>query len=183
LIADGVDGLGAILDVEGAPVAVRQDMEGVLWSKLLLNLNNALNALSGLPLARELADRRWRRLLAEQMDEGLAVLKAARIRPTPLEGVSPRLIALAMRLPDLPFQLAARRILALDPEARSSMSEDLERRRPTEIDHLQGEILALAGKVGLRAPVVERVAHLVKDAEAAGEGSPRLQPDEIANGR
>ena len=69
-------GLRYALNVPGASVAEHADMAGVLWGKLILNLNNALNALSGVPLAAELADRRWRVLLAAQIDEALAVLKA-----------------------------------------------------------------------------------------------------------
>ena len=118
----------------------------VQWGKLLLNLNNALNALSGLPLATQLADRRWRLLLAAQIEEALAVLKAAGIAPARIEGVPPRLIPSILRLPDWLFRLVARRMLAIDPAARSSMWEDLAARRPTEIDYLQGAILALADK-------------------------------------
>ena len=45
------------------------------WGKLLVNLNNALNALADVPLRRQLAQRAWRRLFADQMAEGLAVLQ------------------------------------------------------------------------------------------------------------
>ena len=51
LIGAGVPGLRAALNVQGAAVAEHADMAGVLWGKLMLNLNNALNALSGVPLA------------------------------------------------------------------------------------------------------------------------------------
>ena len=94
LIAAGVAGLREALDVPGAAVAEHADMTGVLWGKLLLNLNNALNALADLPLAKELADRRWRLLLAAQIEEALAVLKAADMRPARIEGVPPRAIPL-----------------------------------------------------------------------------------------
>ena len=59
------------------PVAEHADMPAVQWGKLLLNLNNALNALSGLPLATQLADRRWRLLLAAA-DRGGARRASAR---------------------------------------------------------------------------------------------------------
>ncbi len=52
-IGTGIDGLHKLLDVPGLPVIESSNVEGVLWGKLLLNLNNALNALSGLPLAEE----------------------------------------------------------------------------------------------------------------------------------
>ena len=175
----GVRGLRELLDVPGAPVAEHPDMAAVLWAKLLLNLNNALNALSGLPLASQLADRRWRLLLAAQISEALAVLRAANVRLAAVETVPPRAIPFILRLPDTIFRAVAGRMLAIDPAARSSMWEDLERRRVTEIDYLQGAILELAVKAGVPVPVTERIARLVKEAEAAGRGSPRLQPEQI----
>jgi 2-dehydropantoate 2-reductase len=179
LVSAGIDGLREALDVPGLPVAEHADMRNVLWGKLLLNLNNALNALSGLPLATQLADRRWRLLLASQMKEALAVLKAAGIRPARIEGVPPHAIPAILRLPDPLFRVIARRMLAIDPRARSSMWEDLEQRRPTEIGHLQGAILALAARTGVPAPVTERVAHLIEAAERARAGPPSLQPHEV----
>jgi 2-dehydropantoate 2-reductase len=181
-IGAGVAGLREALAVKGVGVAESTDMAGVLWGKLLLNLNNALNALAGIPLATELGDKRWRRLLARQIGEGLKVLKAADIRPARIEGVPPGAIPRILRLPDWLFRRVAASMLAIDPEARSSMWEDLERRRPTEIGHLQGAILALAAKTGVRVRLTERIVQLVKEAEAAQAGSPRLAPDAIQNG-
>jgi 2-dehydropantoate 2-reductase len=178
-IGAGVPGLRQALNVKGAAVAEHRDMAGVLWGKLILNLNNALNALSGQPLIEQLSDRRWRRLLAAQMDEGLAVMKAAAIKPARVEGVPPGTIPRILRLPDWLFRTVARSMMAIDPQARSSMWEDLERRRPTEIDYLQGAILKLGQKSGMRAPLTERIIALVKQAEAAGAGSPSLAPEQI----
>jgi 2-dehydropantoate 2-reductase len=178
-IGAGAAGLREALDVAGVAVAESRDMTGVLWGKLLLNLNNALNALAGIPLAAELADKRWRRLLARQIDEGLAVLRAAGMRPARIEGVPPSAIPRILRLPDWLFKRVARRMLAIDPEARSSMWEDLGARRPTEIDHLQGAILALAGNVRMQVPLTQRIVDLVKAAEAARAGSPGLTPEQV----
>ena len=180
LIAEGVPGLKALLDVPGSAVAEHADMGAVQWGKLLLNLNNALNALSGLPLATQLADRRWRVLLAAQIEEALAVVRASGIRPARIESVPPRMIPFILRLPDALFRVAARRMLAIDPQARSSMWEDLERRRPTEIEYLQGAIVALASMASLPSPTSARIARLVRQAENAGAGSPRLLPEQIA---
>ena len=142
-------------------------MAGVLWGKLMLNLNNALNALSGVPLATQLADRRWRLILARQIAEALGVLKAAGIKPARIEGVPPGMIPRILRLPDWLFRRVARRMLAIDPEARSSMWEDLHRHRPTEIGYLQGAILALAQKHA-RFRAADRTYHWTG---AAGRGS------------
>jgi 2-dehydropantoate 2-reductase len=180
-IGAGAAGLREALAVKGVWVAESRDMAGVLWGKLLLNLNNALNALAGIPLAAELGDKRWRRLLARQVEEGLKVLKAAGIRPARIEGVPPGAVPRILRLPGWLFRRVAASMLAIDPEARSSMWEDLERRRPTEIDHLQGAILGLAAKTGVRVPLTERIVRLVKEAEAARAGSPGLTPGQVSD--
>ena len=69
--------------------------------------------------------------------------------------------------------------MKIDPEARSSMWEDLSRGRRTEIDYLQGVIVEIADRHGLPVPISRRVVALVRDAEADGKGSPRLTPDQI----
>lgn len=182
-IQTSVDGLRKLLDVKGARVAEHPDIEAVMWGKLLVNLNNALNALSDLPLHQQLRERRWRLLMSRQMREGLAVLRAAGVRPAPVEGVPPRLMAFALRLPDALFRLAARGMLAVDKNARSSMWDDLRRGRQTEIDHLQGEIVRLAAGYGIPAPLNRRVLELIKKAEEAQNGSPALSPEAISAAR
>lgn len=175
--------LPALLDVPHARVAVHGDMPAIQWGKLLLNLNNALNALSGIPLAAQLSDAAWRRLLAEQMQEALGCFKASGIRAIGADGIPLWLAPKILRLPDPLFQLVARRMLAVDPEARSSMWEDLEKRRSTEIDHLQGAVLDLARRTGCSLPVTERIVAAVKAAEQAGAGSPGLRPGDIRTAR
>jgi 2-dehydropantoate 2-reductase len=182
-IQTGVEGLRKLLNIRGARVAEHEDIEAVLWGKLLVNLNNALNALSDLPLHRQLGDRRWRRLISRQMREGLRVLRAAGIKPAPIEGVPPRLMAFALRLPDALFRLVARGMLSVDKNARSSMWEDLRLGRPTEIDHLQGQIVRLANGHGIPAPLNRRVLELVKQAEMAQKGSPALPPEAVDTAR
>ncbi|HHZ07736.1 MAG TPA: 2-dehydropantoate 2-reductase [Rhizobiales bacterium] len=182
LIEAGRPGLRALLDVEGCPVRETPDIEAVLWGKLLLNLNNALNALSGQPLARQLADRRWRRVLAAQIAEALSVMRRAGIRPAKIGAIRPGLLPYLLRLPDALFVRLARRMLAIDPTARSSMWEDLQRGRRTEIAEFQGAIERLAAANGIDAPLSRRIAALVREAEAAGRGSPGLTPDAV-NGR
>jgi 2-dehydropantoate 2-reductase len=179
LIGREEPGLADALAVPGVPVVTRADMPAVLWGKLLLNLNNAINALSGLPLAAQLGDRGWRRVLAAQVAEALAVLAAGNIRPARLDKVPPNLIPTILRLPDPVFRVVARRMLAIDPEARSSMWDDLQRRRTTEVDYLQGAIIALGEKTGTPTPVSRHITKLIKAAEAEARGSPGLGPDEV----
>ena len=180
MIEDGTAGLAGLLDVEGLGAETHADMKAVQWGKLLINLNNALVALSGLPLASELADRRWRLILAGQIDEALAAMKASHIAPARIGGLRPGLLPKLLRLPDWLFRRVARRMLAIDPQARSSMWDDLQRGRPTEIGDLQGTVLSLAEKAGTPAPLLKRVTALVRQAEREKRGSPGLTPEAVA---
>ncbi|MBZ9772731.1 2-dehydropantoate 2-reductase [Mesorhizobium sp. CO1-1-8] len=179
VVEDGVAGLVDLLGVQGFAIETHRDMKAVLWGKLLMNLNNALVALSDLPLATELADRRWRLILASQIDEALRAMKATGIEPARIAGLRPALLPKALGLPDWLFRLLAQRMLAIDPQARSSMWDDLQRGRPTEIDDLQGAILRLAEKAGTPVPTVQRITALVRAAEAERLGSPGLAPEQI----
>jgi 2-dehydropantoate 2-reductase len=179
LIESGLPDVTAALSVPQLPIAEEAHIEAVQWGKLLINLNNALNALSGLPLRDQLLSRPWRRLLATQIDEALAVLEIADIQPKSPLPLPIGLLPPLLRLPTPLFALVARRMLPMDPKARSSMWDDLERRRKTEIDALQGEVLALAERYEVPAPVLGEVAALIKRVEAAGAGSPRLSPGQV----
>jgi 2-dehydropantoate 2-reductase len=167
------------LSAPGLHMRPTANIAGVQWGKLIVNLNNALNALSNLPLRQQLAQRAWRRLFADQMAEGLAAIRAAGIVPvsaTPIPaGWTPHLL----RLPDTVFEMVLGRTMKIDPSARSSMWEDLQRGRHTEIDYLQGVITEIADRHGLQAPLSRRIVALIKAAEAAGKGSPGLTPEQV----
>jgi 2-dehydropantoate 2-reductase len=173
------DDIAHRLSVPGLNVRATGNIAGVQWGKLLVNLNNALNALADLPLRQQLAQRAWRVLFADQIAEGLAVLRAAGIKPVSSTLVPPRWTPALLRLPDALFAMLLGRAMKIDPEARSSMWEDLQRGRRTEIDYLQGVIIAIAERHRLQVPLSRRIVALVKRAEAAGQGSPRLTPDQI----
>ncbi|RUL76623.1 2-dehydropantoate 2-reductase [Dyella choica] len=149
----------------GLPLQQRNDMQAVLWAKLLINLNNPLNALSGLPLREELAQRAWRQCLALLQQEGLQVLESAGIRPAHLTSLPTRWLPRVLSLPDRLFHGIAARMLAIDPLARSSMWDDLQAGRRTEVDYINGEIVALAKSKGRRAPANARIVALIREAE------------------
>jgi len=167
------------LSVPDLKVRASTNIAGVQWGKLLVNLNNALNALADLPLRQQLARREWRVLFADQMAEGLAALKAEGIRPVSSTPVPASWAPHLLRLPDTLFAMLLGRTMQIDPEARSSMWEDLQRGRRTEIDHLQGVIAEIADRRGLQVPLSRRIVALIKRAEASGQGSPKLTPDQI----
>ncbi len=149
----------------GLPLELRKDMSRVLWSKLLLNLNNPINALSSVPLLEQLGNRHYRRCLAMAQSETLTLMALAGIEPISLTQVPMRFLPLIMCLPDWAFTRLARKMLAIDPVARSSMWEDLEAGRATEVDWINGEVVRLAASLGRDAPVNRRLTELVHQCE------------------
>jgi len=151
----------------GLPLTLHADLRAIQWGKLLLNLNNPVNALSGLPLRDELLDRGYRQCLAALIDESRGVLNNAGIEPAAVGAVKPAMLSKLLRLPTPLFRLIAARMLRIDPKARSSMADDLQLGRPTEIDALCGAVVELARERGVDAPLNRRLVELVKAAPGA----------------
>jgi 2-dehydropantoate 2-reductase len=170
LMVEAHEALAAFLPVfeaSGLPLMARSDMPAVLSAKLLLNLNNALNALSNLPLKEQLSQRDWRRCLALAQREALTVFDAAGMHPAKLTPLPPAWLPRVLEMPDSWFRRLASRLLAIDPVARSSMWEDLERGRSTEVEAINGEVVRLATAHGIAAPVNARLVELVHQVEQA----------------
>ncbi|WP_122073985.1 2-dehydropantoate 2-reductase [Pseudophaeobacter sp. EL27] len=179
MIAAGGGHWGRLLSVPGLPVVETSNITGVQWGKLLINLNNALNALSGIPLMTQLQSRHWRQLMADQMAEALRVMRAAGLRPvstTPLPvWMSPHIL----RLPNWAFTRIAAQMLTIDPTARSSMAQDLMQGRITEVDALQGEVQRLGLAHGVPTPICDVIILLIRQAEMKKAGLPKMQPGQI----
>ena len=182
VIEAGEGNLAEALSAPHLAVHESSDMLAVQWGKLLVNLNNALNALSGVPLYEQLSDRDWRALIADEIEEALPALKAEGIKPRSAFPIPIALVPHVMRLPTPVYKVVAGASLRIDPQARSSMWEDLEQGRKTEIGELQETVVALCDKHGLAAPVNKRVAALVRECEAKGGGSPKLMPADVRAG-
>lgn len=179
ILQQGHTDLTSILTVDGLVAKTVTDIEAVMWGKILLNLNNALNALSNIPLKAQLSERAWRKILATCQTEALSAMKVAGMVPHSELPVPLKLMPTILRLPNFLFEHVAAKMLAIDENARSSMWEDLTQGRKTEIADLQGEIVALAKKYNTSAPMNQKVWDAVIEAEEASAGSPSLKPADI----
>ncbi|NOE33529.1 2-dehydropantoate 2-reductase [Ruegeria sp. HKCCD7318] len=174
VIENGPGDLAERLSSPDLPVLASDQIEAVQWGKLLINLNNALNALSGLTIVDQLKSRDWRLLVADQMAEALLVLKAA---GHPVASTTPLPVWMTphiLRLPTPLFTRVAARMLTIDPSARTSMAYDLMAERQTEIDSLQGHIIRLGHETGVPTPICIQVSDLIKHAP-----DHPLTPDQI----
>ena len=160
-ITESSEQLASAFNAAGLPTELSDDMRAVQWGKLLLNLNNPVNALSDLPLQTQLQDRDLRCVLAELQSEALAVMARAGISPAKVAAVAPRVLPHLLRLPNWLFTRVAARMLRMDAQARSSMWDDLQQGRTTEIDDMCGAVVRLAQAHHGAAPLNQRMCELV----------------------
>ena len=169
-----------LLAYAALPVKVKKDIERYQWGKLLMNLNNPINALSGLPLKEQLAQRDYRVILAASIAESLRVLKKAKVKPARMGKVVPSLLPSLLPLPNWVFRVLASGMLKIDPEARSSMWDDIKKGSQTEINFLNGEILEVAKFHENATPVNAGIYELIKLAEKRDPpGSFTFSPKEL----
>ena len=153
--SDASTRLAALAAGSRLKLRIHDNLDAMQWGKLMLNLNNGLNVLSGLPLRRQFEDPGYRTVLAMAMEELLAALDVAGIGVIGATRTSPRLIPKVLRLPTWLFRLAARQQLRMDDTARSSSWDDLKAGREPETRFLNGAVCSLAEAHGRTAPVNE----------------------------
>lgn len=144
--------LAQTLAAAGIPTLISDNVAGALWAKLVLNcVYNPLSALSGLNYGDIVAcpGLDMPRVMQDIVDECLAVAKAS--------GVA---------LPEGTAQ-AVRALAASMPGQKSSTAQDLERGKPTEIDHLNGFIVRRGQALGIPTPVNRLLHALVRLREQA----------------
>lgn len=151
------------------PLRLCATFREIQWGKLIFNLNNAINALSGKPLRTQLMDQGYRLVLAALVEEALEALGVAGIQPAQLGDVPPERLPALLRLSDDEFAKEGGVMANIDVRARSSMWEDLEAGRPTEVDELNGAVVRLARSQGRDAPANNRLCALVHAAERGGD--------------
>lgn len=142
-----------------------EDINAIVNGKLLLNLNNALNAISDLPLKEELQQRKFRQILAQAMKEWLNICHKAKLPIASLSALPNRFIPTILQLPDFLFQRVARKTIDIDPLARSSMWEDIQAKRTTEIEYINGAVVKLGQKYGVATPVNLKIYQAIKSLE------------------
>lgn len=176
ILADGDATLHQLLAGTGLAVS-RASGEQACWGKLLINLANALGALTFSTFRDLLSNPDLRVLMAAVIEEAVDRLEAAKIDfklPMPLPHRAYR--QLLLHGGPLPWWLA-RAKNGLDDGAYPSMVSDVRAGRETEVRQLNGEIAALGEKLNWPAPINARLVQLV---EALDRSAPsRLSPLEL----
>lgn len=153
------------LNRQGIKSKQTENIKAAEFGKLMLNLNNAINALSDLPLQQQLLQRPYRLLLAAAMKELLDLCRRLNIESYSYTAIPNPYLPLLMQSPDWLFKRLAKKMLAISAQARSSMWDDIQAGKATEIDFLNGAVVTLAQQLNLDAPVNRLLVQLVKRKE------------------
>jgi 2-dehydropantoate 2-reductase len=134
----------------GLPTTAVADARGPQWRKVIFNAaTNPIGALTGLTHGRVCEDPALRKLVTGLVDEGKAVAAAQGIA---LDADPEQLIDHAAR-PDVAY------------DHKASMLQDVESRRETEVDYLNGGIVRFGSELGVPTPLNEAILALVKGLE------------------
>lgn len=149
--AAGFGGAASVFDDLGFPVETPSDYRSQLWNKLIMNASaNALAAVTGFTAGELVRDDSCREIMDRTAREAAHVALAHGI---------------AIDRPDDPVAPLYRALEGIGAN-KPTMLQDVERGRQTEIDALNGAVVAAGTAVGVEAPFNQMLALQIRSIEA-----------------
>lgn len=137
VVSERVKDVAGFFDRAGIPYVVKTDMQKYLWGKFMLNVGvNQTAAVYGCNYGGLQKEGAYRDIMILAMREAIALSSK--------EGVE-------LTEKDLDYWLTV--INPLHPDGKPSMQQDVEAKRPGEVDLFAGTVLALGEKHGIPTPV------------------------------
>jgi 2-dehydropantoate 2-reductase len=147
---------------------------GAQWTKLIVNMLNAVPAITGQSVQDVVDDARLRRVMTASMREAVRVGVARGVRFGALQALGNLRLRAFSLLPLSVGQLLPvlmRRRMGNVPNLGSTL-QSIRRGQPTEIDYLNGAIVREARLAGVPAPVNALLTALVHEVEEHGALAP-----------
>jgi len=143
----------AALEEAGFEAHIEENIDDLVWSKLVINVGiNALTAVTGVENGRLLDYEGTRSIMRDLVNEAMEVVQARGLSLTYSDAVQ--------TVMDVAHRTGAN---------RSSMLQDFDRGRKTEIDFINGAIVREAEKLSIDVPVNRTMADLVRMMESRQE--------------
>ena len=159
------DDLDLVKIIQRSGLPTKASNKSLEWGKLLINLNNPICTLTHCTFIDAFTDSHLRRILVAMLDEATTVLNQANIPyrlPMPIPYKLFRLFLVHARV--LPWILN-KIIPSSRNRAHPSMARDIENNLSTEIDQINGEIIALGKQLKIATPVNSKVVAAIKQLE------------------
>ena len=147
-ITERANQIAQMFQKAGISTRVSSKIQDLIWEKLLVNVGiNALTALTGLKNGQLLDYPETVRLMEALVFEAVEVArrKGVRIEGNPIEKV--------------------KTVAEVTRENRSSMGQDFDHQRKTEIDAINGAVVREAERLGISVPFNQAITDLVKVIE------------------
>ena len=148
----GQQRLGKVADFFNSAAIETQavaDVRGVVWNKLLINIGiNAITALSGIKNGQLLDLEITRELSRRAVEEAMAVARAQQIE-------------IKADAVEIVYKVAE-----ATAANRSSMGQDVDNKRQTEIAAINGFIVQEAGRLGIEAPINFALTALIETLQS-----------------
>lgn len=149
-VTERAERIGAAFEDAGMRCIVSDNILGVIWDKLLVNVaTGAVCGITGLPYGDMYQEEKLVATAVAAVEEGMAVARAAGIalsREDPMD-------TLELARANLPYDF------------KPSILQSLEKRRPTEIGVINGAVVAQGKKHGVPTPVNETLVACVVGIE------------------
>lgn len=145
----GLEKLTAVLDSAGIKCEISEDIHRSVWWKWMINIGvNQASAVTGASYYYFQKDRNAQALMEDAMRETILVAKAS--------GVD-------LRDKDIDDFYTV--LNTLGPTGKTSMLQDIENRRKTEVDAFAGKLIELADDLGIDTPVNKLLLKIIKIKE------------------
>ena len=144
--------LQEVFNRAGIPHDTPGDMRRALWWKFMVNVGiNQASAAMRAPYGVFQTSEDARALMLTLMEEVVTLAEAK---------------AVDLSAKDIEDFLAI--LPGLSPEGKTSMLQDIEAGRPTEVDMFGGKVVALGGELGIATPVNAALLHIIRVLEQRG---------------
>lgn len=156
-VSPRVERIREFLDGCGIPIETPRDMLREIWCKLMVNVGmNQVSAVLGLPYGPFRVNKQAMAWMKAAQLEVIAVAKA--------EGIA---------IDETDIDNWEKQLSALSESGMSSMLQDMNHHRLTEVDGFGGVILHLGRKHGIQTPINEMLVDQIRRLESAYSASPR----------
>lgn len=152
-------------------VVVSESITGMKWTKLFVNFNNCIPALIGKSMQETFADLDLCRLSILLLKEGVSVVRSAHIELVSLPNFPVDRIHGLAHMPEAQAAGIINQTLTKlsDKPLYGSILQSILRKKTSEIDFINGEVVHLATQIKQEAPLNAKVVEMVHEVENSGK--------------
>lgn len=165
-VDEGIKAVSEVLS-HAFKVTVSEEIKGMKWTKLFINLNNCIPAVVGLSMQETFKEVEMAAISIQLLKEAFTIIEKCEIKPVSLpEFDIKRYVALANMPRGEAAKIFSNIMFNLSREPLyGSILQSIKRGRVSEIDYINGEFVNLAKKHGLSAPLNEKLVEMVHQVE------------------